>query len=173
MECRISGIFSPKPFRRPKDTLIATSLINRRKTARSLRSMQVTETLTPIMSTTVAHAWCLNEFGQHEQKAEADQTVIELVVRSLEGRICDDHRVRSFMPHWNGKTVPISISSFVHRIVKYGCNTPCCFVSALIFLDRFQSEVPEFRLSPVNYQRFVLVSCLIASKFLEDRYYRC
>jgi hypothetical protein len=55
---------------------------------------------------------------------------------------------------------------------RYGCQTPCCFVSAAIYLEKLRIFSPGFQLTQNNCQRVLLIGVMTASKFYDDIFYR-
>jgi hypothetical protein len=65
-----------------------------------------------------------------------------------------------------------STGLFYCRIYRYGCQTPCCFVSAIIYLEKLKQYRPGFKITPTNCQRCILLAIVISTKFYDDIYFR-
>ncbi len=64
--------------------------------------------------------------------------------------------------------VTFKCSFYLKRILKYSHASPCCAVSALIFLERFQKRFPNHVLTSSNLQRLLLLASMTAIKYMED-----
>ena len=56
------------------------------------------------------------------------------------------------------------------RILKYSRLSPCCFVVALIYLERTKRREPSICLTSTTFQRLLLIAVMEAAKFLDDYY---
>ncbi|KAH0766151.1 hypothetical protein KY285_002022 [Solanum tuberosum] len=65
----------------------------------------------------------------------------------------------------------ISIQSYLERIFKYANCSPCCFVVAYVYLDRFTQCQPSLPINSFNIHRLLITSVMIAAKFMDDMYY--
>ncbi|PHT60615.1 Cyclin-U4-1 [Capsicum baccatum] len=73
---------------------------------------------------------------------------------------------------FHGLTRPnISIQSYLERIFKYANCSPCCFVVAYVYLDRFTQCQPSLPINSFNIHRLLITSVMIAAKFMDDMYY--
>jgi hypothetical protein len=70
-----------------------------------------------------------------------------------------------------GKACPLTASSYLKRIMKYGGCSPCCVVVGLLYLQRLKQRMPTVCLTSGNMQRLLLTSVMVAAKFLDDLYY--
>ncbi|XP_022146902.1 cyclin-U4-1 [Momordica charantia] len=78
------------------------------------------------------------------------------------------HKISAF----HGLTRPtISIQSYLDRIFKYANCSPCCFVIAYVYLDRFVQRQPSLPINSFNVHRLLITSVLVAAKFMDDTYY--
>ncbi|XP_023539091.1 cyclin-U4-1-like [Cucurbita pepo subsp. pepo] len=78
------------------------------------------------------------------------------------------HKISAF----HGLTRPaISIQSYLDRIFKYANCSPCCFVVAYIYLDRFVQRQPSLPINSFNVHRLLITSVLVSAKFMDDTYY--
>ncbi|KAA0049071.1 hypothetical protein IC582_012380 [Cucumis melo] len=78
------------------------------------------------------------------------------------------HKISSF----HGLTRPsISIQSYLDRIFKYANCSPCCFVIAYVYLDRFVQRQPSLPINSFNVHRLLITSVLVSAKFMDDTYY--
>ncbi|EKX32578.1 hypothetical protein GUITHDRAFT_52111, partial [Guillardia theta CCMP2712] len=66
---------------------------------------------------------------------------------------------------------PITAEGYVRRIADYGGCSPCCFIVAVIYLQRMKQALPGLLLTRLNFQRLFLLPVMLASKFLDDKYY--
>ena len=67
-----------------------------------------------------------------------------------------------------GPRMGFKCSYYVKRILKYSGADPCCAITALIYLDRFQLRYPNLPLTSKTLQRLLLVALMTATKYLED-----
>lgn len=67
---------------------------------------------------------------------------------------------------------PISIQSYLARIVQYSECTSHSIIMALVYIDTLvnDDECPVL-ISQYNAHRFLITAIMIASKFIEDRYF--
>ncbi|KAH9607471.1 hypothetical protein KSS87_019368 [Heliosperma pusillum] len=73
---------------------------------------------------------------------------------------------------FHGLTPPtISIPCYLERIFKYANCSPCCFVVAYVYLDRFTQRQPLLLLNSFNIHRLLITSIMVAAKFMDDLYY--
>ncbi|XP_074272834.1 cyclin-U4-1-like [Silene latifolia] len=73
---------------------------------------------------------------------------------------------------FHGLTPPtISIPCYLERIFKYANCSPCCFVVAYVYLDRFTQRQPLLLLNSFNIHRLLITSVMVAAKFMDDLYY--
>ncbi|CAM8910965.1 unnamed protein product [Rhodiola kirilowii] len=73
---------------------------------------------------------------------------------------------------FHGLTRPtISIQSYLERIFKYANCSPCCFVVAYVYLDRFAQRQPSLPINTYNVHRLLITSVMVAVKFMDDMYY--
>mmetsp|Transcript_24005 Transcript_24005/g.50196 ORF Transcript_24005/g.50196 Transcript_24005/m.50196 type:complete len:303 (-) Transcript_24005:390-1298(-) len=74
------------------------------------------------------------------------------------------HRKGSF----EGRQVGMKASKYMQRIFKYSGASPCCFISALVYMERFKVAHPTVTLTSKTLQRLLLVPVMLATKYLED-----
>ena len=55
-------------------------------------------------------------------------------------------------------------------MLRYSGLSPCCFVIALIYLERLKRREASVCLTSVTFQRLLLVAVMTAAKFLDDFY---
>ncbi|MBA0858111.1 hypothetical protein Goshw_021798 [Gossypium schwendimanii] len=73
------------------------------------------------------------------------------------------------MSVFHGLTRPTtSITTYLHRIFKYENCSPCCFVVAYVYLDRFMQMHPSLLLNSFNVHRLLITSVLVSAKFMDD-----
>ena len=70
--------------------------------------------------------------------------------------------------NFEARPVRFKSSFYLNRILKYSCASPCCAISALVLLERFQERFPFHALSSSNLQRLLLLASMTAIKYLED-----
>lgn len=80
---------------------------------------------------------------------------------------------RRFQPQkisvFHGLTRPtISIQNYLERILKYANCSPCCFIVAYIYLDRFTQRQPALPINSFNVHRLLITSVMVAAKFMDD-----
>ena len=61
-------------------------------------------------------------------------------------------------------------SAFLSRMLRYGQASPCCLVTAMVYLERMNSRLPALCLTTFNIQRLLLTLVMLASKYLDDYY---
>lgn len=73
---------------------------------------------------------------------------------------------------FNSSTIPsISLEDFLRRLHKYTQFSAECLVIAIVYIDRYNMEMPEFSLNNLNVHKMVLTAVLLAAKFQDDFYY--
>ncbi|XP_022895770.1 cyclin-U4-1-like [Olea europaea var. sylvestris] len=73
---------------------------------------------------------------------------------------------------FHGLTRPtISIQTYLDRIFKYANCSPCCYVAAYVYLDRFTQCQPALPINSFNVHRLLITSVMVAAKFMDDKYY--
>ncbi|GLJ31981.1 hypothetical protein SUGI_0643710 [Cryptomeria japonica] len=74
---------------------------------------------------------------------------------------------------FNGLEVPdISIQHYLERIFRYIRCSPSVFVVAYAYIDRLIQFHPQFKINSQNVHRLIIVTVMIASKFVEDINYK-
>ncbi|GLJ31978.1 hypothetical protein SUGI_0643680 [Cryptomeria japonica] len=74
---------------------------------------------------------------------------------------------------FNGVEVPdISIQLYLERIFRYIRCSPSVFVVAYAYIDRLVQFHPQFKISSQNVHRLIIVTVMVASKFVEDINYK-
>lgn len=79
---------------------------------------------------------------------------------------------RSTIMHaFKGSIVPaIPLLAYIERIEEYsGCSDEC-FVLSLVYLSKISAFIDDFQLNDWNVHRLILISVMIAAKFLDDHY---
>ncbi|XP_020213271.1 cyclin-P3-1 [Cajanus cajan] len=72
---------------------------------------------------------------------------------------------------FHGSKAPkMSITQYMERILKYSRCSPSCFVIAQIYIDRFFQKRGG-SLTSFNAHRLLITSVMLATKFLDDKYY--
>ena len=69
---------------------------------------------------------------------------------------------------YEGNNVSFKASYYLQRIAKYCGASSCCYVVAVIYLERFKINNPGVVLTSRTVQRLLLVAVMTAAKFLED-----
>ena len=69
------------------------------------------------------------------------------------------------------KIPKISLYDYVARINKYAHCSESCFIIAFIYIDRILKNDPSIILTIKNVHRLILMSIIIAIKYLDDVYY--
>ncbi len=69
---------------------------------------------------------------------------------------------------FQGPSRSFTASYYISRMSRYSGASPCCFIVALIYLDRFYRRVPYMRLNSRTLQRLLLVAVMTATKYIED-----
>ncbi|TYI12593.1 hypothetical protein ES332_A09G288500v1 [Gossypium tomentosum] len=111
--------------------------------------------------------------------AEADddqQTVPKVItcLSSLLQRVAESNDKRRLfqsqkMSVFLGLTRPtISITTYLHRIFKHANCSPCCFVIAYVYLDRFMQMHPSLPFNSFNVHRLLITSVLVSAQFMDD-----
>jgi hypothetical protein len=73
---------------------------------------------------------------------------------------------------FNSSTIPsISLEDFLRRLHKYTQFSAECLVIAIVYIDRYNMEMPEFSLNNLNVHKMVLTAVLLSAKFQDDFYY--
>ncbi|XP_051142603.1 uncharacterized protein LOC127259356 isoform X2 [Andrographis paniculata] len=72
---------------------------------------------------------------------------------------------------FQGSTAPcLSIEQYMERIYKYSCCSPCCFVMAQIYVDRFLQHT-NLVLTSLNVHRLLITAVMLAAKFMDDAFF--
>ena len=69
---------------------------------------------------------------------------------------------------FEGLPVIFTASHYLELISRYSGTSPCCIITALLYLERYKVKVPAIIMSSRTLQRLLLVSVMIATKYLED-----
>ena len=72
---------------------------------------------------------------------------------------------------FEGTRSPIAASKYVQRILKYGRVSECCFLVAVVYIERLKLAGHAVRLSSTSLQRLLAVAVMVAAKFLDEPYY--
>ena len=75
---------------------------------------------------------------------------------------------RSEISIYHGDRMEFKASYYIMRIARHSEASPSCFIVALIYLERFRKKRPLIALSSKTMQRLLLISSMIAFKYLED-----
>jgi hypothetical protein len=73
---------------------------------------------------------------------------------------------------FNSNSVPnISLPDFLRRLQKYTQFSAECLVIAIIYIDRYNLNEPNFSLNHRSIHKLMLTSILLAAKYQDDFYY--
>ncbi|KAL0205196.1 hypothetical protein P9112_000503 [Eukaryota sp. TZLM1-RC] len=61
-----------------------------------------------------------------------------------------------------------TIYKFIYRVFRKAQVEPECMISSLIYLERLRKKRPDIHLSPLNWEKLVFTSIMVASKFADD-----
>jgi hypothetical protein len=109
-----------------------------------------------------------------ERIGEGERRLVPIIATILQNIVArnDSLGVDVVVTHFHAQRAPmVEIVDYCERIVRYSQCSPCCFVVALIYIDRLLALEPTFFPSSLNIHRLTLTSVLLASKFLDDFYY--
>ena len=70
---------------------------------------------------------------------------------------------------YEGKRVSFKASCYLRRMVKYSGASSCCFVVAMLYLERFRIINTGIVLTSRTMQRLLLIAVMTAAKYLEDQ----
>ena len=77
----------------------------------------------------------------------------------------------SFITYFDAVKIPkISLDDYIKRIHKYANCSEACYILSFIYLDRLLHKNPSFVLSMKNIHRLILLTTVIAIKYLDDLY---
>lgn len=62
----------------------------------------------------------------------------------------------------------MEVQQYLERIFQYAHIAPPVYVVAYIYIDRLCNFHPDFRISSCNVHRLLIISIMVASKFVED-----
>lgn len=65
----------------------------------------------------------------------------------------------------------MSLHHFLQRLHKYTRFSAECLVIAIIYIDRYNMQMQEFRLNQHNVHKMALTAVLLSAKFQDDFYY--
>ena len=69
---------------------------------------------------------------------------------------------------YEGTRVSFKASNYLRRIATYCGASSCCFVVAVMYLERFKIVNPGMVLTSRTVQRLLLIAVMTATKYLED-----
>lgn len=73
---------------------------------------------------------------------------------------------------FNSSSVPnMTLEDFLRRLHKYTQFSAECLVIAIVYIDRYNMEEPDFSLNNLNVYKMVLTALLLAAKYQDDFYY--
>lgn len=68
---------------------------------------------------------------------------------------------------FHGTKAPnLSVRQYMERILKYTRCSPCCFVAAKIYMDRYFQRMGGY-LTSFNVHRLIITSVMVAAKFVD------
>ncbi|CAI9101216.1 OLC1v1038488C1 [Oldenlandia corymbosa var. corymbosa] len=95
-----------------------------------------------------------------------------LLEKVAESNDLNSHLQTQKISVFHGLTRPtISIENYLDRIFKFANCSPCCFIVAYIYLDRFTQRQPALPINSLNVHRLLITSVMVAAKFMDDMYY--
>ena len=103
--------------------------------------------------------------------AQAQQILVDVLGDYLQALIKWNEscfQPRELMSSFHGDPVGFTASYYVQRMAKHSGASPCCFVAALIYLERICTRRPGLRLTARTLRRLLLVAAMEAVKYLED-----
>lgn len=109
-----------------------------------------------------------------ERIGEGERRLVPIIAAVLQSIVTRNDGLGNdtVVTHFHAQRAPmVEINDYCERIVRYSQCSPCCFVVALIYIDRLLALEPTFFPSSLNIHRLTLTSVLLASKFLDDFYY--
>jgi hypothetical protein len=109
-----------------------------------------------------------------ERIGEGERRLVPIIATVLQNIVTRNDGLGNdtVVTHFHAQRAPmVEINDYCERIVRYSQCSPCCFVVALIYIDRLLALEPTFFPSSLNIHRLTLTSVLLASKFLDDFYY--
>ncbi|KAJ8450062.1 hypothetical protein Cgig2_033256 [Carnegiea gigantea] len=95
-------------------------------------------------------------------------------ISSLLERVAESNDLKRGSPTqkasaFDGLSLPtISIRSYLERIFKFANCSPCCFLIACVYLDRFAQRHPLLPINSYNLHRLLITSVMLAAKFMDD-----
>ncbi|XP_022769664.1 cyclin-U2-2-like [Durio zibethinus] len=93
----------------------------------------------------------------------------ERISKNCKSALTKDFRSRVFDCH---ETPDMTIQSYLERIFRYTKAGPSVYVVAYVYLDRFCQSNPRFRIDTRNVHRLLIITIMVASKYVEDMNYR-
>ncbi len=109
-----------------------------------------------------------------ERIGEGERRLVPIIAAVLQSIVTRNDALGNdtVVTHFHAQRAPmVEVNDYCERIVRYSQCSPCCFVVALIYIDRLLALEPTFFPSSLNIHRLTLTSVLLASKFLDDFYY--
>jgi hypothetical protein len=109
-----------------------------------------------------------------ERIGEGERRLVPIIAAVLQNIVTRNDGLGNdtVVTHFHAQRAPmVEVNDYCERIVRYSQCSPCCFVVALIYIDRLLALEPTFFPSSLNIHRLTLTSVLLASKFLDDFYY--
>jgi hypothetical protein len=94
--------------------------------------------------------------------------VLDVCILQPASKLPDD---RSPITLFDGRRpCPLKPSAYLRRMLQYTNASPCTFLIAVVYLQRLKDQTGTLRLTPYNYQRFLLTAVMVASKTYDDFY---
>eukprot|EP00357_Protocruzia_adherens_P024892 CAMPEP_0115015722 /NCGR_PEP_ID=MMETSP0216-20121206/26955_1 /TAXON_ID=223996 /ORGANISM="Protocruzia adherens, Strain Boccale" /LENGTH=191 /DNA_ID=CAMNT_0002385931 /DNA_START=165 /DNA_END=740 /DNA_ORIENTATION=+ len=99
------------------------------------------------------------------------------VSKSKQNLSCFDNTEEYEMGHelmasFSATKVPsMPLEEYMNRILHYADCSSVCYVVALIYIDRVIRNTPGMQLTAFNVHRLVLISIMLAAKFVDDYHY--
>ena len=116
------------------------------------------------------------EYLEKVNEANQNHPLIDVVAQLLQATVDANERacrpaVSQLSMFESAQPAPISVNSFVKRLMKYGGISPSCLLAGMMYLERLKPNVPNVWLTTRNVQKLYLTAVMTAAKFEEDFYF--
>ena len=108
------------------------------------------------------------------KESEAQEPLVQIIGMLLDKTVARNDslkRVSQLHAFESDCVCALPASVYLQRMMRYGKCSPSCAVVGLIYLQRIKTKIPSACVTSCNLQRLLLVSMLLANKFLDDLYY--
>lgn len=107
----------------------------------------------------------------NEENTEIIAILAKVLERLIEVNSKNFNNQQDFIAKFQCSYAPeVSIFAYLERIRKYANCSDCCFIVALIYIDRI-IEKRNVILTQLNIHRLLLTCVLLAAKFFDDLFY--